>query len=103
MALEVHVYTVEARKRDETPYPACDYHTQDYEEAERYAAENKLMVIDNTYEWNDSEMVDDFTEDSDSGPPQRCANCGAREGEDCRTWCAYKPSGLPMAALQQEA
>lgn len=28
--------------------------------------------------------------------PQRCLNCGAREGEPCLDWCAYKPAGRPM-------
>lgn len=25
--------------------------------------------------------------------PQRCLNCGARAGEPCLDWCAYKPAG----------
>lgn len=29
-------------------------------------------------------------------PPQRCLNCGARKGESCQGWCAYKPAGLAM-------
>jgi hypothetical protein len=28
--------------------------------------------------------------------PQRCLNCGAREGEPCLDWCAYKPAGRPL-------
>ena len=30
--------------------------------------------------------------------PQRCLNCGSREGEPCMDWCAYKPAGCPMPA-----
>lgn len=57
MALEVTVYTLEAAKRDETPYPECDFHTQDYQEALAYAQRSQLMVIENTYEWADSGPV----------------------------------------------
>lgn len=60
MALEVIVYTVEARERAETPYPASDFHTQDYDEARKYAQDNRLLLIENTYEWADSQPVDDF-------------------------------------------
>lgn len=28
--------------------------------------------------------------------PQRCFNCGARDGEECSSWCAYGPAGRPM-------
>jgi hypothetical protein len=65
MALDVTVYTVEARKREETPYPATDFWTYDYEEAKAYAAREHLIVIANEYEWADSEPLDDYTEDDD--------------------------------------
>ena len=65
MALDVTVYTVEARKRGETPYPACDFYTYDYQEAKAYAAQYRLRVIANEYEWADSELLDDYTEDEE--------------------------------------
>jgi hypothetical protein len=59
--MDVHVYTLEARQRGETPYPECDFWTFDYDEAQEYAQAAKLLVIDNTYEWADSAPLDDFT------------------------------------------
>lgn len=32
--------------------------------------------------------------------PQRCLNCGSREGEPCLDWCAYKPAGRPVHVVQ---
>lgn len=69
MSLDVHVYTVEARKAgpgpgvytEPAPYPACEFWTFDYEEAQGYAQEEGLIVIDNSYEWSDSEMLDDYS------------------------------------------
>ena len=61
MALEVTVYTVEARKRGETPYPASDFWTYDYEEAKEYAQCERLIVIANEYKWADSEPLEDYT------------------------------------------
>ena len=60
MALEVIVYTVEARERAETPYPASDFYTQDYDEARKFAADNRLLLIENTYEWSDSQLLEDY-------------------------------------------
>lgn len=42
------------------------YTTQDYADAKRYAAEYRLRVIANEFEWAESEVVDDFT-----GPKKR--------------------------------
>lgn len=64
MSLQVTVYTVEAKEGSaQTPYPESEFHTQDYEEAQAYAQERKLRVIGNEYEWADSELLDDYTED----------------------------------------
>ena len=60
--MDVHVYTLEARVRAATPYPESDYWTYDYTEAKERAAAARLMVIDNTYTFEDSEPLDDFTE-----------------------------------------
>ena len=69
--MDVHVYTLEARDRAATPYPESDYWTYDYAEAKERAQAARLMVIDNTYTFEDSESVDDFT-GCDS-----CRYCGA--------------------------
>lgn len=60
MTLQVTVYTVEARKREDTEYPHTDFYTQDYEKAKRYAEDNRLLLIANTYEWADSELLEDY-------------------------------------------
>ena len=53
------IYTFEARERKDTPYPHTDAWTRDYEEARRYAEENRLLLIENTYEWEDSQLLED--------------------------------------------
>jgi len=68
MALEVTVYTVEARKREDTAYPHTEFYTEDYEEAKGYAAEHRLMVIANSYEWADSEPLEDYTGSEEDDP-----------------------------------
>lgn len=60
---KVTVYTVEAKNRAETPYPHEEFQTLDYQEALAYAQEHKLMVIENIFEFDDSQMLDDFTEE----------------------------------------
>jgi hypothetical protein len=62
MALEVTVYTLEAKRREDTPYPESDFYTYDYEEAKQRAAAARLIVIANEYEWADSEPLDDYTD-----------------------------------------
>lgn len=69
--MDIHVYTLEGKNRSEIPPEADGFATEDYEEAKGRARECGLMVIDNTYEWADSEMIDDFT---DTEP---CDECGA--------------------------
>ena len=63
---DIHVYTLEARNRDETPAADAEFETENYEEARDRAEAAGLRVIDNTYEWADSEMIDDFTEAAES-------------------------------------
>ena len=60
--MDLHVYTLSAKNQKETPYPESEFWSEDYEEAKSRAMEAHLMVIDNTYTWEDSEMIDDFTE-----------------------------------------
>lgn len=65
MAGDIHVYTLEARNREETPAEHAEFETEDYQEARDRAYGAGLLVIDNTYTWSDSEMVDDFTPEPD--------------------------------------
>lgn len=79
--MDVHVYTVEAKKREETPYPASEYWTYNYDEAKGYAQQQNLIVIDNTYEWADSEPLDDFTKPDAPAPfPSRIPAVQERDG-----------------------
>lgn len=54
--MDIAVYTFEDRDGNEQ-----GWQTQDYHEAETWASKNAMRVIENTYEWADSELVDDFT------------------------------------------
>ena len=58
----IDVYTFEDADGNE-PF---GFSTQDFAEARRFAAENRLRVICNQYEFADSYEVDDFT-GSDEG------------------------------------
>lgn len=66
--MDVHVYTVEAKNRADTPYPHSEFHTQNYDEALAYAEQARLMLIDNTYTFEDSELVKDFTPGGEDDP-----------------------------------
>lgn len=59
----VTVYSFE----DENGEPD-DYTTQDYHEAYERAVCYGLKIIANTYEWSDSEVVDDFTWTKNDAP-----------------------------------
>jgi hypothetical protein len=64
VTLKLDVYTLEAREgAAATPYPESEFWTMDYQEAQAEAQDKKLRVIGNTYEWADSELLDDYTED----------------------------------------
>jgi len=56
MTANIEVYTFEDKEGNES-----DYSTQDYQEAEEYAKEYGYMIIANIYEWQDSELVKDYT------------------------------------------
>lgn len=84
MALQVFIYTVEARKRDETPYPASELWWYEAKDADAYAKENRLRVIENEYTWEDSEMIGDYT-------PDVCRYCGAEIERAGGTWEAATP------------
>ena len=53
---EVTVYTFE--QKDGT---RLDLWTFDAQEADQYARDHSLMLIENTYTWEDSELAEDYT------------------------------------------
>jgi magnesium-transporting ATPase (P-type) len=57
MASDIEIYTFE----DADGNPATDWHTQDYSEAHDHAAAHGYRLIANTYQWADSELIEDFT------------------------------------------
>lgn len=46
---------------EDRDYNEGTFFTENYKEAERYAAERNLRVIEHVYEWADSYVVKDFT------------------------------------------
>lgn len=56
MSGEMHLYTFEDAEGHESGYS-----TTDYRDAKDYAIRGQLRIIDNTYEWADSEVAEDFT------------------------------------------
>lgn len=56
--MEVIVYTFEDSDGNEV---SGGFHTQNYADAKAYGLSGGYRVIANTFEWADSEMVDDFT------------------------------------------
>jgi hypothetical protein len=57
-----------------------DWNTMDYEEAREYASKYGYKIIANTYEWTDSELVEDC-EESDA-----CDLCGQPGCTVCITY-----------------
>jgi len=53
---EIYVYTFEDADGSEDTYT-----TQDYQKAVDRARKYGLRIISNTYEWQDSELLDDYT------------------------------------------
>jgi hypothetical protein len=69
MTLRLDVYTLEAKAgAAATEYPDSEFWTMDYQEAQAEAQDKKLRVIGNTYEWADSELLDDYTEPDEDEP-----------------------------------
>lgn len=54
--MELHLYTFLDASNTE-----ASYSTQNYQDAEDYARRYRLEIIDNTFEWTDSETVVDYT------------------------------------------
>ena len=94
------VYTFEAGPGVEMAYPDAELWTRDYQEARKYAQEHGYRVIANEYEFEDSELIDDFT------PQIECSFCGLvirkqadgswededyPEGDPARSYCDEAP------------
>lgn len=63
MPASITVYSFEDKDGNEFG----SFTTQDYEEAKRYAAEGRLKVIANEYEWSESFPLEDYTPPADEG------------------------------------
>jgi hypothetical protein len=75
------VYTFEAGPGVTMSYPDDELWTRDYGEARDYARVKGYQVIGNDYEFEDSELIDDFT------PAVECAFCGiVIEKQDTGFW-----------------
>jgi len=100
------VYTFEAGPGVTMSYPDDELWTRDYEEARAYAQEKGYQVIGLDYEFEDSELIDDFT------PAVECAHCGTvivrqadgsweddayPEGNPARSWCVDDREHAPEA------
>jgi hypothetical protein len=81
------VYTFEAGPGVTMNYPDAELWTRDYQEARKYASDHGYRVIGNDYEFEDSELVDDFT------PAIECQHCGLPVEQVNGTWqdTDYKP------------
>jgi hypothetical protein len=80
------VYTFEAGAGVTMSYPDDELWTRDYNEARGYAQEKGYRVIGNDYEFEDSELIDDFT------PAVECAFCGTVIEKVNRLYCDESPS-----------
>jgi hypothetical protein len=58
--MDIEVYTFENKYGDEDTY-----HTQNANDAREYAQKYNLRWIANTFVWDDSELVEDYTERDD--------------------------------------
>lgn len=59
MAATVTVYSFE----DNSGSEYGSFTTQDYAEAKKYAADNKLLVVANEYEWQESHPLEDYRDE----------------------------------------
>jgi hypothetical protein len=62
------VYTFKGRNDEHVTF----WSTQDYDEAKSYAQENNYKLICDTYTYDDSELLEDYTEE----PELECSMCG---------------------------
>jgi hypothetical protein len=59
------VYTFETKQGERR-----EEWTRDYDEAVIFASEHQLMLIENEYEWSDSNLVGDFTPGGEDAAPE---------------------------------
>lgn len=64
--MDLTVYTFE-----DANGAADSWTTMEYDDAKRYAYQWNLRIIANTYEWSDSEPLEDYTQSDDSPEEQR--------------------------------
>lgn len=55
---EISVYAFE----DEDDEPETEWTTQSFQEAQEYARKNRTSIIERTYEYSDSALVEDYRE-----------------------------------------
>ena len=67
---DLTVYTFELPDGKIMAYPDAELWTLDYPEADAYAREKGYQLIANEYEWQDSELLEDYA------PATECRFCG---------------------------
>lgn len=70
--MSIEVYTFESA--DNTPFGS--YSTQNISDAREYARKAKLRLIANTYTFEDSELIEDYTETDDDTDPEADESTG---------------------------
>lgn len=55
------VFTFELPNKGTMPYPDAELWTRNYVEARSFAEKRGYLLIENTYEWADSELVQDYS------------------------------------------
>jgi hypothetical protein len=78
--MDIEVYAFE----DKNGESVTDWTTQDIREAREYAQENKCVLVARQYEYTDSEVVEDYSEDDDAicQVCERDSSDGVEVGED---------------------
>jgi hypothetical protein len=61
--MDIHLYTLEDKDGNEVICAGGEFDS--FAEAKSAAQEHRARLIDNTYEWSDSEMVEDYTGTND--------------------------------------
>jgi hypothetical protein len=74
--MPLHLYTFEEKDGTESSFS-----TQNFEEASTFAQKYRMKLIDNTYEFEDSELVEDYTL-TDEDTEQDGENQDQSEGAD---------------------
>jgi hypothetical protein len=68
--LRVYTFEVPSDSGRDLDYPDSELWTLDYQEADAYAQKKGYLLIANEYEWQDSELLEDYT------PAITCRYCG---------------------------